>query len=108
MFPWLLVLSSSKRCASAALTKNRGVPLQRPTSASLVVLNQRKDVQAGEFFAAMQEAQLHCKCGAVYFAAQRANELNRGRGGATGGQQIVAEQHILALLHGILVNLQGV
>ena len=42
--------------------------------------------------------------GAGYVTAELADEGDGGRGGYSGGEEIVAEQHALAFLHGVLMD----
>src|SRR5882724_2869205 len=73
-----------------------------------VVLNQRKNVDAGEFFAAVEEGELDGQGCAFDDAAELLDEFYSGGGGASSGEQIVADNDALAGLHGVFMNFERV
>src|SRR6267142_1803824 len=74
----------------------------------LVVLNQREDVDAGEFFTAVEEGKLDGEGCAFDDAAELLDELHSSGGGASSGKQIVADDDALAGFHGVFVNFERV
>src|SRR6516165_12099306 len=75
---------------------------------SIVVLNQRENVQAIQFLAPAEKRKLHGKSRAFDRAPERLDKLRRRRSGSPRGQQVVANNHALARLHRVFVNLQCV
>src|SRR5579859_1421957 len=73
-----------------------------------VVLNQRENIDAIEFRAAVEKRQFHRKGGAFDYAAEFLHKLCGGRSRAASGEQIVANDYALAWLHGIFVDFEGV
>src|SRR5579859_3504942 len=73
-----------------------------------VVLNQRENIDAIEFRAAVEKRQFHRKGGAFDYAAEFLHKLCGGRSRAASGEQIIANNHALAWLHGIFVDFEGV
>src|SRR5271154_4875862 len=63
-------------------------------------------MNAGELGAAIEEGEFDGEGGAGYFAAELLDQLDGGCRGAAGGKQIVAEQHGLAGLDGVLVDFE--
>src|SRR6202171_3023909 len=69
-----------------------------------VVLDQREDVEASQFFSAVEETELYGEGGAFDRAAELLDEFGGRGGGATGGEQVVANDHEVAGLEGGLVD----
>src|ERR1700682_408898 len=74
----------------------------------LVVLDQREDVEASQFFSAVEESELDGEGGAFDRAAELLDEFGGRGGGATGGEQVVANDHALAGLDGVFVDFERV
>ena len=74
----------------------------------LVVVQQRHHFVALELLPPVQEIQFHDKAESGNLRAEQRRQLGRGLGGASGGQQIVHDQHALAFLDGVLVHLERV
>src|SRR5712692_7343530 len=72
----------------------------------LVVLDQRKNVEAGKLRAPFQETEFDGEARARDFASEFTHQRNRRRGGAARGEQIVADQHALPRTHSILVDFE--
>src|SRR5579859_101306 len=73
-----------------------------------VVLNQRENVDALQFLAALEKSQLDSKGRALDDSSQLLDELYRGGGSASRSQQIVTDDHPHAFLYCVFVNLQRV
>src|SRR5205807_7661245 len=73
-----------------------------------VVLNQREDVDAVQFFAAVEESELDGKGGAFDSPAELLDEFGCGAGRTTGGEQVVANDYALAGLDGVFVDFERV
>src|SRR6476646_3045515 len=99
MFPWPRAWFCLKRCGSAGRAKN---------SYLFIILNQREHIESGELRAAVEERKFDGEGGAFDFPAQFFDELCGGERGAAGGEKVVANQHALAGLDGVLVNFERV
>lgn len=75
---------------------------------SLVVLNQGEDVDAVEFFAAVEEGELDGEGGALDGATELLDEFDGGGGSASGGKEVVADDDALAGLDGVFMNFERV
>ena len=75
---------------------------------SLVVLNQGEDIEAGEFFAAVEEGEFDGEGAAFDGAAELLDEFGGGGSGAAGGEQVVANDDALAGFDGVFVDFEGV
>src|SRR5579884_114271 len=73
-----------------------------------VVLNQGKNVELGQLRSSIQECQLHGKRRPIHSSAQLLNQLRGRRGGASRGQQVVANDHFLSGFDRVFVNFQCV
>ncbi len=80
----------------------------RFVAALFVVLDQGEDVEAGEFFAAVEEGEFDGEGEAFDFAAEFLDELGCGRGGAAGGEQVVADDDAVAGGDGVFVDFDRV
>ena len=58
----------------------------------LVVLDHRKDVDSRQFCAAVQEREFDGEGCADHFSAQLAHEFHGRRGGASCGEQVIADK----------------
>src|SRR5580704_17662974 len=108
-----MAFNTARRCAVASRDKTfwrRRNRVGRPRSVIclLVVLNEGEDVDAVQFFAAVEEGELDGEGGAFDDASELLDELDGGGGGATGGEKIVADDDALAMLYGVFVNLERV
>jgi len=88
-----------KRCDSARRAKS---------SYLLVILNQRKNIEAGEFSAAVEEREFDGESGAFDFSAEFFDELGGGEGGAASGEKVVADEDALAGLDSVFVDFEGI
>jgi len=75
---------------------------------SLVVLNQRKNIDSRQFRAAIQKTQFQREGRPNYLSAKLAHERGSGGGRATRGQQVIADEHFLPGPHGILMDLESI
>src|ERR1700681_4369917 len=110
MYRWPQVWFCLRRCGSGERKGSSGIrkSLSAEALELFVVLDQGKDVEAGEFGAAFQECQLYSEGQAFYFAAQLLNESGGGCGGAAGGQQIIADYDAITGLDGVFMDFQRV
>src|SRR5260370_8644467 len=71
-------------------------------------MDQGEDVEAVQFFAAVEESELDGEGGAFDRAAELLDEFGGGGGGAAGGEQVVANDDALARLDGVFVDFERV
>src|SRR5271163_3268318 len=75
---------------------------------SLVVLNQREDIQSVQLRAALQESKLHREGSAHHLAAKLLDKFGGRRRRAPGGQQVVADNHALPRFDRVLMDFQSI
>src|ERR1700740_1519502 len=80
----------------------------RLSDALFVVLNEREDIEAVQFAAAIQKGEFYGEGSTVYFAAELLNELGGWGSGAAGGEQVVANDDAISRLDGIFVDFQSI
>src|SRR5258708_29336493 len=74
----------------------------------LIVVQKGEDVSSLELVASMQEVEFHDKPQTSNIGTQRLSECYRGGRSSTGGEKIVDNDHALAFLNRVFMDLKSV
>src|SRR4029077_13569043 len=113
MFPWRPVWCCLKLFARGTRTREGSKLFPGVTTKSLdaflfVVLDQREDIEAVQFFTPAEKSELDGEGPAFDDTAELPDELGGCSGRAAGGEQVVANDDALARLDGVFVDFESV